>query len=102
MAWNQSCSASARRTPTHLPFMKARTSPARDIATDESTEHLLWECLDEIPFIEHKQVEQRLLAHPGRPEIVARLRIGGQDRTLVAEVKRNGQPRLVREAIADI
>ena len=76
--------------------------PERGIATDETTEELLWDCLGEIPFIEHKQVEQRLLAHPGRPEIVARVRIGGQDRVLVAEVKANGQPRLVREAIREI
>lgn len=82
--------------------MKPKPAPVKNIATDEATEQLLWDCLDEIPFIEHKQVEQRLLAHPGRPEIVARLRIGGHDRTLVAEVKNNGQPRLVREAIAEI
>jgi hypothetical protein len=82
--------------------MKTRNTPAKSIATDETIEQLLWDCLDEIPFIEHKQVEQRIFAHPGRPEIVAKLRIGGQDRTLVAEVKANGQPRLVREAIGEI
>ena len=84
--------------------MKSTRAPGvgKSIATDEATEHLLWDCLDEIPFIEHKQVEQRLLAHPGRPEIVARIRVSGQDRVLVAEVKANGQPRLVREAIREI
>jgi len=82
--------------------MKTRNTPAKSIATDETIEQLLWDCLDEIPFIEHKQVEQRIFAHPGRPEIIAKLRIGGQDRTLVAEVKANGQPRLVREAIGEI
>jgi len=82
--------------------MKTRNAPVKEIATDEAVERLFWETLDEIPFIEHKQVEQRMFAHPGRPEIVARIRINGQDRTLVAEVKANGQPRLTREAIADI
>jgi hypothetical protein len=82
--------------------MKSKNAPAKAVATDETIEQLLWDCLAEIPFIESKKVEQRILAEPGRPEILARLQIGGRERLLLAEVKANGQPRLVREAVDNI
>lgn len=82
--------------------MKTRNAPAKNVATDEAAEQLLWDCLDEIPFIERQKVEQRIIADPTRPEIVARVRINGQERTILAEVKPNGQPRLVRDAIESI
>jgi hypothetical protein len=72
------------------------------VATDEAAEQLLWDCLKEVPFLQVSKVEQRLLPTPGRPEIVARVKIGETEKLILAEVKPNGQPRLVREAVADV
>ncbi len=72
------------------------------VATDEAAEQLLWDCLKEVPFLQVSKVEQRLLPAPGRPEIVARVKIGEAEKLILAEVKPNGQPRFVREAIADV
>ncbi len=83
-------------------IMKTRIAPNKVVATDEAIEQVLWDCLSEIPFVEVPKVEQRLLADPSRPEIVARVRIGGQEKLILAEVKANGQPRLVREAVDNI
>jgi len=82
--------------------MKTKNALVKAVATDESVEQMLWDCLAEAPFIETQKVEQRLIADPERPEIVARIRIGGQERLLLAEVKTNGQPRLVREAVESL
>src|SRR5213594_1822570 len=82
--------------------MKTKKSPSKAVATDEAIEQVLWDCLAEIPSVEMQKVEQRLIADPSRPEIVARARIGGQERLILAEVKANGQPRLVREAVDNI
>lgn len=72
------------------------------VATDEAAEQLLWDCLKEVPFLAVNKVEQRLIPTPGRPEIVARVKIGDNEKVILAEVKPNGQTRLVREAIGDI
>jgi len=72
------------------------------VATDETAEQLLWDCLKEVPFVQVIKVEQRLIPEPGRPEIVARVKIGETEKVILAEVKPNGQTRLVREAIADV
>src|SRR5207247_1425056 len=82
--------------------MKTKNAPAKAVATDEAIEQVLWDCLAEIPFVEKQKVEQRLIADPSRPEIVGRAHIGGQERLILAEVKANGQPRLVREAVDNI
>jgi hypothetical protein len=82
--------------------MKTKNAPVKAVATDETIEQTLWDCLAEAPFIETQKVEQRVIADPTRPEIVARVRIGGQERLLLAEVKTNGQPRLVREAVESL
>jgi hypothetical protein len=82
--------------------MKSKNAPAKAVATNEVIEELLWDCLAEIPFIEMQKVEQRIIADASRPEIVARARIAGQERLILAEVKPNGQPRLVREAVESI
>ncbi len=71
-------------------------------ATDEAAEQLLWDCLAEIPFIQSQKVEQQIIRNPGRPEIVARVQTPGGNKLILAEVKSNGQSRLVREAIRDI
>jgi hypothetical protein len=71
-------------------------------ATDEAAEQLLWDCLKEVPFLQVSKVEQRLIPAPGRPEIVARVKIGETEKLILAEVKPNGQARLVREAISDV
>jgi hypothetical protein len=71
-------------------------------ATDEAAEQLLWDCLKEVPFLQVSKVEQRLIPAPGRPEIVARVKIGENEKLILAEVKPNGQARVVREAISDI
>jgi len=82
----------------------ARTAKAsvRQIATDEAVEQLLWECLAEIPFVEVHKVEQRLIVEPDRPEVAAHIQVRGHETVILAEVKANGQPRLVREAIAHL
>ena len=82
--------------------MKTKNALVKAVATDETIEQMLWDCLAEAPFIETQKVEQRVIADPNRPEIVARVRIGGQERLLLAEVKSNGQPRLVREAVESL
>jgi hypothetical protein len=82
--------------------MKAKNAPVKAVATDETIEQMLWDCLAEASFIETQKVEQRVIADPNRPEIVARVRIGGKERVLLAEVKSNGQPRLVREAVVNL
>ena len=79
-----------------------KNAPVKAVATDETIEQMLWDCLAEVSFIETKRVEQRVIADPNRPEIVARLTIGGKERVLLAEVKSNGQPRLVREAVESL
>ena len=71
-------------------------------ATDEAAEQVLWDCLAEIPFVKVQKVEQRIITDPGRPEIVARINTAKGDRLILAEVKPNGQPRLIREAISEI
>ena len=82
--------------------MKTKNAPSKAVATDEAHEQMLWDCLAEIPFVEMQKVEQRLIADPNRPEIVARAQINGKERLILAEVKANGQPRLVREAVENI
>lgn len=82
--------------------MRTKTTPGKATATDEAIEQILWDCLSEIPFIERHKVEQRIIANPDRPEIVARAHVDGKERLILAEVKTNGQPRLVREAIENI
>ena len=82
--------------------MKRTKKDSAVVATDEAAEQLLWDCLKEIPFLQVSKVEQRLLTTPGRPEIVARVKVGDTEKLILAEVKPNGQPRLVREAVADV
>ena len=82
--------------------MKSRRITGRAVATDETVEQLLWDCLAEIPFVHMQKVEQRVIADVDRPEIVARVQIDGRERLILAEVKANGQPRLVREAIESL
>src|SRR5205823_11340673 len=84
------------------PRMKTKKAQPKDVATDEAIEQILCECLTEIPFVEVDKVEQRVIADPARPEIVARIRVRGQETAILAVVKENGQPRLVREAIAKL
>src|SRR5688572_5464506 len=82
--------------------MKRKTRRTSAVATDEAAEQLLWDCLKEVPFLQVSKVEQRLLPAAGRPEIVARVKIGETEKVILAEVKPNGQPRLVREAVSDV
>jgi hypothetical protein len=82
--------------------MKTKHASSKAVATDEAHEQVLWDCLSEIPFVEMQKVEQRIIADPSRPEIVARAHINGQERLILAEVKANGQPRLVREAVENM
>ena len=82
--------------------MKQNSSPTKVAATDEAAEELLWDCLKEIPFVQINKVEQRIIPERGRPEIVARIKINERERVILAEVKSNGQSRLIREAIGEI
>ncbi len=79
---------------------KSRTT--RTFATDETIEELLLNSLKEIPFVQVKHIEQRIVPQTGRPEIIAKIQIGNNEKLVLAEVKANGQPRLVREAVRDI
>src|SRR5512134_1805420 len=81
---------------------KTTQSKKKPVATDDAIEQLLWDCLAEVPFLQIQKVEQRIFADPTRPEIIGRVRIGTNERVVLAEVKANGQPRLVREAIDNI
>jgi hypothetical protein len=57
--------------------MKTKSAPTKAVATDEALEQVLWDCLDEISFVETQKVEQRIIADPNRPEIVARAQVNG-------------------------
>ena len=85
-----------------LAVMIAKKTNAHEIASDEALEQLLWDCLKEIPFAQMVKVEQRIITDPGRPDIVARIKLGEREKLILAEVKQNGQTRLIREAITDI
>src|SRR5919197_2579446 len=82
---------------------KRKTSP-RISVPDERAEEILWECLKEVPFLYENRVkvEQRLISEPGKADIEARVRVGETEKVIFAQVKENGQARLVREAIADL
>src|SRR5213596_2914380 len=82
--------------------MTTKKTNSHEVATDETIEQLLWDCLKEIPFVQIPKVEQRIIRDPGKPEIVARVKLGEREKVLLAEVKANGQTRVVREAIAEI
>src|SRR5690349_9462916 len=82
--------------------MKTTKIVTKPVATDDAIEQLLWNCLTEVPFIQIVKVEQRVFTDANRPEVIARIRIGNNERVLLAEVKKNGQSRLVREAIENI
>ena len=83
--------------------MKKQRAP-KPKATDERAEEILWECLNEVPFLQANRVkvEQRLLAEEGKPDLEARVSLGNGEQLIFGQVKENGQPRLVREAIADL
>ena len=82
--------------------MKTTSTMNKPVATDDAIEQLLWNCLAEVPFVQIVKVEQRVFTDASRPEVIARVRIGANERVLLAEVKKNGQSRLVREAIENI
>jgi hypothetical protein len=80
--------------------MHMRKPKVKLVATDETAEQALWDCLNEVPFLQGLQkVEQRLIAEPGKPEIVARVKMGEREKIILAEVRPNGKPRAVRDAI---
>src|SRR5688572_30646632 len=83
---------------------KKKKSRTKVTATDERGEEALWECLNEVPFLQANRVkvEQRLIAEPGKPDVEARVNLGQGDKIIFGLVKENGQPRLVREAIGDL
>jgi hypothetical protein len=82
--------------------MITKKTSSQQTATDERAEQLLWDALKEIPFVQILKVEQRIISDPGKPEIVARIKVAERERLILAEVQPNGQVRLVREAIARI
>jgi len=82
--------------------MKTAKIVTKPVATDDAIEQLLWNCLSEVPFVQIVKVEQRVFTDATRPEVIARIRIGNNERVLLAEVKKNGQSRLIREAIENI
>src|SRR5580765_2829300 len=82
--------------------MITKKTSSQQTATDERAEQLLWDALKEIPFVQILKVEQRIISDPGKPEIVARIKVAERERIILAEVQPNGQVRLVREAIGEI
>ena len=90
------------KTETCNSTMTTKQINSHQTATDERFEQLLWDCLKEIPFVQMLKVEQRIITDPGKPEIIARLKVGERERVILAEVKPNGQVRLIREAIGEI
>ena len=83
---------------------KKKNLRAKPKATDERAEEILWECLNEVPFLQANRVkvEQRLIAEDGKPDVEARVNLGDGDKVIFGRTAENGQPRLVREAIADL
>src|SRR5262245_24947658 len=103
--WNRSCSCVNPRTRNRNFMRKKRKKlRTRAKATDERAEEILWECLNEVPFLQANRVkiEQRLIAEAGKPDVEARVSLGDGEKIIFGQVKENGQPRLVREAIADL
>jgi len=82
--------------------MTSKKTGSNEVATDEAMEQLLWDSLKEIPFVKILKVEQRLISEPGKPEIVARIKVADRERLILAEVRPNGGIRFVREAITEI
>ena len=68
-------------------FNMSKNNISPQNATDERAEQVLWDCLKEIPFIQVVKVEQRIIADPGKPEIVARIKVAERERLILAEVK---------------
>src|SRR5439155_8168483 len=89
-------------TTTLIRLMTTKKTKSHPVATDEMAEQLVWDCLKEIPFVQILKVEQRIILDPGKPEIVARIKVADRERLLLAEVKPNGQTRVVRDAIGEI
>jgi len=100
--WNLFCSRSLLPMRKTKMSMTSKKTGSNEVATDESMEQLLWDSLKEIPFVQILKVEQRLISEPGKPEIVARIKVADRERLILAEVRPNGGIRFVREAITEI
>ncbi|MGD8750929.1 MAG: type IV toxin-antitoxin system AbiEi family antitoxin [Anaerolineales bacterium] len=59
----------------------------------------LFECLQDVPFLEIKEVALEPTLGDIRPVLRATVRVEGDIRTIVAEVKNNGEPRYARQAV---
>lgn len=57
-------------------------------------------CLETVPFLRIRDWEAE--SGPGRPDLRVRLALPKGERTLVAEIKKSGQPRHAREAVAQL
>ena len=81
-----------------------KKKPANLVVADERAEEALWECLNEIPFLQENRVkvEQRLISEAGKPDVEARVRVGEVEKIIYGQVQENGQVRLVREAIKEL
>ena len=57
-------------------------------------------CLEEVPFIQVKQIRKNQRRGNAEADLVVDLQIkGGSPRQIVVEIKANGQPRLARDAV---
>src|SRR3972149_8046022 len=62
----------------------------------------LIKCLKDIPFLQVKQTKKGAARKTHMPAILLTLKLPSGEQLLVAEVKKNGQPRLAREAVNQI
>lgn len=59
----------------------------------------LVQCLAEVPFLDLGETLTAPIPESGQPDFLMRVRAGKEEKILLVEVKNNGQPRYVREAV---
>lgn len=69
------------------------------LETEERAEKALRRCIDKVPFLTIESLRREAIAGGFRADIIATIALPDQKKTLVVEVKNNGQPRVAREAV---
>jgi hypothetical protein len=62
-------------------------------------EEALSSCLEKVPFLKIKEIEQEARREAARVDLLITLEVPAGIQTFVAEVKKTGQPRVAREAV---
>lgn len=68
----------------------------------EKAKEALLSCLSRVPFLKIGEIKKEISKEGVRPDLLVKLDYPEGKKTLVIEVKANGQPRLVRQAVNQI